>query len=147
MIHGDSWKKLWKQLKTAINLIAFSGLWVLPVINLILPRVYDGFMVSHIYLTSFAAMGWVLFNNTWSMVCEGKKLSEFIIGDGLIPDSSIKKEPLQKRNAMYPTVPPELLSSEPAGIILGKWKSKYVRIPLEKVFHYCRNTRKIYRFI
>ena len=126
-----------KHLKIVINVLAFTGIWIIPVLLLILPKIYVGFMVSHIYLISFTAMGWVLFNNTWSMVCEGKKLDEFCVGDGLIPDSSIKKEPLQKRSAMYPVVPQELLSSEPEGVIIGKWKSKYVRIPLSKIYHYC----------
>ena len=137
MTRDSSWKKSWKLLKVLINIIALTGIWVVPVIQVVLLQMIDGFMVSHIYLISFAAMGWIMINNIWSMVCEGKELSEFVIGDGLIPDSNIKKEPLQKRSAMYPVVPQELLSSEPDGIILGKWRSKYVRIPLSKVFHYC----------
>ena len=137
MTLDSGWKKSWKILKTLINVIAFTGIWSVPVMQIILPRIYDGFMISHIYLISFAAMGWIMINNIWSMVCEGKELSEFVIGDGLIPDSNIKKKPYQKRSAMYPAVPTELLSTEPEGIILGKWKSKYVRIPLNKVFHYC----------
>lgn len=126
-----------KHLKIVINVLAFTGIWIIPILFLILPKIYGGFMVLHIYLISFATMGWIIFNNVWSMVCEKRELSEFVIGDGLVPDSNIKKEPLQKRNAMYPAVPPELLSIEPEGIILGKWKSKYVRIPLNKIFHYC----------
>ena len=137
MTRDSSWKKSWNLLETLINIIAFTGIWVVPVIQVILPQIYAGFMDLHIYLISFAAMGWILINNVWSMVCEGKRLNEFAIGDGLIPDSSISKEPLQKRSAMYPAVPTELLSVEPEGIILGKWKSKYVRIPLNKIFHYC----------
>lgn len=137
MTRDSSWKKSWKLLNVLINMIAFTGIWIVPLIQVILPKINDGFMDSHIYLISFAAMGWIMINNIWSMVCEGKELSEIVIGDGLIPDSNIKKEPLQKRSAMYPVVPQELLSSEPDGIILGKWRSKYVRIPLSKVFHYC----------
>ena len=137
MVQDNSWKKLWKLLKIMTNIIAFTGIWVIPIMHVILPRIYEGFMVSHIYITSFAAMGWMLLNNIWSMVCEGKRLDEFIIGDGLAPDTNLKKEPLQKRSAMYPAVPPELLSTEPDGIILGKWRSKYVRIPFDKIYHYC----------
>lgn len=122
MIQDNSWKKLWKLLKIVANIIAFTGIWVIPIIHVILPRIYDGFMVSHIYFMSFAVMGWVLLNNAWSMICEGKSLEDFVIGDGLVPDSNIKKEPLQKRSAMYPIVPPELLSVEAEGVILGKWK-------------------------
>lgn len=137
MVQDNSWKKIWKLLKIVTNIIAFTGIWVIPIMHVILPRIYEGFMISHIYLTSFAAMGWMLLNNIWSMVCEGKRLDEFIIGDGLVPDTNLKKEPLQKRSAMYPAVPPELLSAEPDGIILGKWRSKYVRVPLSKIYHYC----------
>ena len=137
MIHGDSWKKRWEFLKIVIDILAFTGLWIFPVMHMILPKINEGFSALHIWVISLAIMGWVLFNNTWSMVCEGKQLKEFVIGDGLIPDLNISKEPLQKRSAMYPAVPTELLSTEPAGIILGKWKSKYVRIPLDKIYHYC----------
>ena len=38
---------------------------------------------------------------------------------------------------MYPKVPAELLSRKPEGIILGKYKNRYVRFPLKDIYHAC----------
>lgn len=57
---------------------------------------------------SLAGMLLILFNNTWSVACEGKKISEINVGDGLIPDTGLKKESAQKRIATYPKVPAQL---------------------------------------
>lgn len=67
----------------------------------------------------------------------GKQLDEIHIGDGLVPETGLKKESPQKRIAMYPKVPSSLLSKEPEGIILGKYKNQYVRVPLKDIYHYC----------
>jgi len=124
-------------LKTIRNLIAWTGIWIVPVLALILPRIYENIEVSQIAILSLAVLVWIMFNNLWSTVCEGKSLDEFVIGDGLIPDSRIRKESALKQQAIHPQVPGKLLSKEPEGIVLGKWRKKYVRIPLDTVYHYC----------
>lgn len=127
-------KRIWK---TTGNLFALTGLWVVPLLAFILPRIFEGVKDLHTGLYSLAAVGWIMLNNLWSMACEGKRFDQFRIGDGLIPDSKIQKDSTLKHRAIYPQVPKELLSKEPEGIILGKWVKRYVRIPLDTIYHYC----------
>ena len=84
-----------------------------------------------------AVIVWTSFNNFWSIACEGKHFDEINIGDGLIPDTGLKKESPQKRVAAYPKVPVQYLSKTPEGVILGTYKNRYVRVPTDTIHHYC----------
>ena len=128
-------------MKKILNLIyrifAFTGLYLVPLLLLLIPRVIPSISTKQLLMLSAVLIAWTSFNNFWAVACEGKQLNEIGIGDGLVPESGLKKESPQKRIAMYPKVPPSLLSKEPEGIILGKYKERYVRIPLKDVYHYC----------
>lgn len=126
-----------KLLKWTYNLISFSGLYLVPILFYILPRAIPGISIKQLIVISLIAVAWTSFNNFWSIACEGKRLDDINIGDGLVPDTGLKKESPQKRIAMYPKVPPSLLSKEPEGIILGTYKNRYVRIPINEIYHYC----------
>lgn len=124
-------------LKRIYSILAFTGLWIIPVILIVVPRAFPEVSTKQLIISSLVFVGWILFNNSWAVMCEGKPIDELDIGDGLIPDTGLKKESPQKRIAMYPKVPAELLSREPEGIILGKYKNKYVRLPLKENYHSC----------
>ena len=122
-----------KILKRIYNILAFTGLWLVPFIYMIIRQTFPMVETKTLIIISLILVAWTSFNNFWAIVCDGKQLDEIGIGDGLVPE----KESAQKRVAMYPKVPPELLSKEPEGIILGKYKNRYVRIPLKDIYHYC----------
>lgn len=124
-------------IKRIYNILAFTGLWLVPPIFIITRQTFPRVETKTLIIICLILVAWTSFNNFWSIACEGKQLDEIGIGDGLVPDTGLKKESAQKRVAMYPKVPPELLSSEPEGIILGKYKNRYVRISLKDVYHYC----------
>lgn len=126
-----------KILKRIYNILAFTGLWLVPFIYMIIRQTFPMVETKTLIIISLILVAWTSFNNFWAIVCEGKQLDEIGIGDGLVPETGLKKESAQKRVAMYPKVPPELLSKEPEGIILGKYKNRYVRIPLKDIYHYC----------
>ena len=126
-----------KILKIFYRTVAFSGAWIAPLIYYMSGRLIPSASVKSRAILSLAGMLWILFNNTWSVACEGKKISEINVGDGLIPDTGLKKESAQKRIATYPKVPAQLLSRKPEGIILGNYKQQYVRIPKDQIYHYC----------
>lgn len=126
-----------KILKMFYRTVAFSGVWIAPILYYMSGRLIPSASVKSKTVISLAGMLWILFNNTWSVVCEGKKVSEICVGDGLILDTGLKKESAQKRIATYPKVPAQLLSKKPEGIILGNYKEQYVRIPKSQIYHYC----------
>lgn len=126
-----------KIIQSLYNFLGFTGLWLSPILYLITRRTFPNIELKNIVILCAAVAAWTTFNNFWSMACEGKPFSEIGIGDGLIPDTGLKKESPEKRIAMYPKVPLELLSKDPEGIILGKYKGKYVRLPLSYGYHSC----------
>lgn len=127
-------KKLTKRI---YSILAFTGLWLVPFVYIIISQAFPTVETKTLVIISLILVAWTSFNNFWTIACEGKQLDEIGIGDGLMIDAGLKKESAQKRVAMYPKVPPELLSKEPEGIILGKYKERYVRIPLKDIYHYC----------
>lgn len=126
-----------KLLKRLYSILAFTGLYLPPFLCLFLPHIIPGISSRQIMIINLVLIAWTSFNNFWIVACEGKQLDEIHIGDGLVPETGLKKESPQKRIAMYPKVPPKLLSKEPEGIILGKYKNQYVRVPLKDIYHYC----------
>ena len=120
-----------KLTKIIYNILAFTGLWLVPFIYIIIRQTFSTVETKTLVIVSLILIAWTAFNNFWSIACEGKQLDEIGIGDGLIPENGLKKESAQKRVAMYPKVPAELLSKEPEGIILGKYKNQYVREDLK----------------
>lgn len=123
--------------KIIYSILAFTGLWLLPPLYIIIHQTFPAVATKTLAIMSLILIAWTSFNNFWPVACEGKRLDEIGIGDGLVPDTGLKKESPQKRIAMYPKVPPSLLSKEPEGIILGKYKNWYVRIPLTQTYHSC----------
>lgn len=123
--------------KKIYSILAFTGLWMIPFIYIIIHQAFPVVETKTLTIISLILVAWTSFNNIWLVACEGKRLDEIGIGDGLVPETGLKKESAQKRVAMYPKIPPELLSKEPEGIILGKYKNRYVRIPLKDIYHYC----------
>lgn len=123
--------------KKIYSILAFTGLWLVPFASIIIHQTFPAVEIKMLPIISLILVVWTSFNNIWSVACEGKRLDEIGIGDGLVPETGLKKESAQKRVAMYPKVPLELLSKEPEGIILGKYKERYVRIPLKDIYHYC----------
>lgn len=130
-------KEMGKIQKRIYNILAFTGLWLVPPIYIITRQTFPTVDTKTLIIISLILVAWTSFNNFWVVACEGKQIDEIGIGDGLIPDTGLKKESAQKRVAMYPKVPPELLSREPEGIILGKYKNRYVRISPKDIYHYC----------
>lgn len=128
-------------MKKILNLIyravSVTGLWLAPVLYLIIPHVIPSISSKQIVIINLALIVWVTLNNAWGLACEGKRLEEIKIGDGLIPETGLHKESAQKKIATYPKVPTKYLSKEPEGIILGKYKNCYVRIPIREIYHYC----------
>ena len=128
-------------MKKILNLIyravSVTGLWLAPVLYLIIPHAIPSISSKQIVIINLALIAWVTLNNVWGLACEGKRLEEIKIGDGLIPETGLHKESAQKKIATYPKVPPRYLSKEPEGIILGKFKNRYVRIPTKEIYHYC----------
>ena len=123
--------------KIIYSILAFTGLWLVPPLYIIIHQTFPAVETKTWAIVSLILIAWTSFNNFWTVACEGKRFDEIGIGDGLVPDTGLKKESPQKRIAMYPKVPPSLLSKEPEGIILGKYKNRYVRIPLKDIYHYC----------
>lgn len=123
--------------KIIYSILAFTGLWLVPPLYIIIHQTFPAVETKTLAIMSLILIAWTSFNNFWAVSCEGKRLDEIGIGDGLIPETGLKKESPQKRIAMYPKVPPSLLSKEPEGIILGKYKNRYVRIPLTQTYHSC----------
>ena len=126
-----------KFLLTLYNVLGFTGLWLAPIVYVILSQGFEGVETRTRLLICLAVITWTSFNNFWSVACEGKRFDEIGIGDGLIPDTGLKKESPQKRLAMYPKVPSHYLSKQPDGIILGTYKNRYARIPYNEIYHYC----------
>ena len=123
--------------KIIYSILAFAGLWLVPPLYIIIHQTFPAVETKTLAIMSMILVAWTSFNNFWAVACEGKRFDEIGIGDGLIPDTGLKKESPQKRAAMYPKVPPSLLSKEPEGIILGTYKNRYVRIPLTQTYHSC----------
>ena len=108
-----------KTLKLLSNLVGFTGIWTaLPIYFLENQQILPVTTKQAFYMTA-ALSAWIMLNNLWSIACEGKQFSEFQAGDGLIPDTGLKKDSPQKRAATYPKIPTELISKNPEGIILG----------------------------
>lgn len=126
-----------KLTKIIYSILAFTGLWLVPSLYIIIHQTFPAVETRTLAIMSLILIAWTSFNNFWVVACEGKRFDEIGIGDGLIPETGLKKESPQKRIAMYPKVPPSLLSKEPEGIILGKYKNRYVRIPLSDIYHFC----------
>lgn len=124
-------------LQRIYKVIAFTGLYLVPLLFLFAPHTIPSISTKQLIILNVILVIWTSFNNFWTVACEGKRFDEIGIGDGLIPETGLKKESPQKRIAMYPKVPPSLLSKEPEGIILGTYKNQYVRIPLSEIYHYC----------
>lgn len=124
-------------IKRIYNILAFTGLWLVPFLFIITKQTFPMVETKTLIIICLILVAWTSFNNFWTIACEGKQLDEIGIGDGLVPETGLKKESAQKRVAMYPKVPPELLSKEPEGIILGKYKNMYVREDLKETLHYC----------
>ena len=123
--------------KIIYSILAFAGLWLVPPLYIIIHQTFPAVETKTLAIMSLILIAWTSFNNFWLIACEGKRFDEIGIGDGLVPETGLKKESPQKRIAMYPKVPPSLLSKEPEGIILGTYKNRYVRIPLKDIYHYC----------
>ncbi|MBE7728082.1 MAG: type IV secretory system conjugative DNA transfer family protein [Enterocloster citroniae] len=123
--------------KIIYSILVFTGLWLVPPLYIIIHQTFPAVETKTLAIVSLILIAWTSFNNFWTVACEEKRFDEIGIGDGIVPDTGLKKESAEKRVAMYPKVPPELLSKEPEGIILGKYKNRYVRIPLKDVYHYC----------
>lgn len=117
--------------------IAFTGLWLALLLYLIVPHILPSISSRQIRIINLALIAWVTLNNLWGLACEGKRLEEIGIGDGVVPETGLRKESAQKKAATYPKVPKKYLSKEPEGIILGKYKTQYVRIPTQEIYHYC----------
>lgn len=126
-----------KPLKLIYNILAFTGLWLFPVLVFITYQVFPEMNVKNVILFCLAVTSWTTFNNIWSVMCEEKQFDKIGIGDGLIPYDGLTKESAQKQSAIYPRVPPDLLSKKPEGIILGTYKNRYVRLPLKNILHTC----------
>lgn len=119
------------------SLAAFTGLWISPLLFWVIRYSRPEAAGLEPAVLALLPAIWISLNNLWSVACEGKKMEELKIGDGLFPDTGLKKESPQKRIAMYPKVPPELQVKEPEGVVLGKYKNRYVRIPSKEIYHYC----------
>lgn len=127
-----------KKIGKIINsILAFTGLWLVLPLYIIIHQTFPAVETKALVFVSLILIAWTSFNNFWAVSCEGKRHDEIGIGDGLVPETGLKKESPQKRIAMYPKVPPSLLSKEPEGIILGTYKNRYVRIPLKDIYHHC----------
>lgn len=126
-----------KSLNLLYRLIAITGIYFIPVIWLVTPKVFTDIESKTLMLICLAIVAWTSFNNIWSIACEGKQIDKIGIGDGLIPNTGLSKESAQKHVAMYPRVPSELLSKNPEGVILGTYKDHYVRLPKDEILHTC----------
>ncbi len=130
-------KELKKIANRTYRVLAFTGLWIIPILILITHLSFPNISAQTLVIGSLIIIGWTSLNNFWSYSCEGKPFDEFQIGDGMVPETGLKKESAQKRQAMYPRVPAKLLSKNPEGIILGKDRDRYIRIPKNDIYHYC----------
>ena len=117
--------------------VALTGLWLALPLYLIIPHTIPSISSKQIMIINIALIAWVTLNNLWGLACEGKRLDEMCIGDGLIPETGLQKESTQKKIATYPKVPKKYLNTEPEGVILGTYKNQYVRIPTQEIYHYC----------
>lgn len=126
-----------KILSPIYRAVAFTGLWLAPPLYLIIPHILPSISSKQIMMINLVLIAWVTLNNLWGLACEGKRLDEMCIGDGLIPENGLHKESAQKKAATYPKVPKKYLSKEPEGVILGTYKNQYVRIPTKEIYHYC----------
>ena len=117
--------------------VALTGLWLALPLYLISPHTIPSISSKQIMIINIALIAWVTLNNLWGLACEGKRLDEMCIGDGLIPETGLQKESTQKKIATYPKVPKKYLNKEPEGVILGTYKNQYVRIPTQEIYHYC----------
>ena len=117
--------------------VALTVLWLALPLYLIIPHTIPSISSKQIMIINIALIAWVTLNNLWGLACEGKRLDEMCIGDGLIPETGLQKESTQKKIATYPKVPKKYLNKEPEGVILGTYKNQYVRIPTQEIYHYC----------
>ena len=117
--------------------VALTGFWLALPLYLIIPHTIPSISSKQIMIINIALIAWVTLNNLWGLACEGKRLDEMCIGDGLIPETGLQKESTQKKIATYPKVPKKYLNKEPEGVILGTYKNQYVRIPTQEIYHYC----------
>ena len=117
--------------------VALTGLWLALPLYQIIPHTIPSISSKQIMIINIALIAWVTLNNLWGLACEGKRLDEMCIGDGLIPETGLQKESTQKKIATYPKVPKKYLNKEPEGVILGTYKNQYVRIPTQEIYHYC----------
>ena len=123
--------------KRIYSVFAFTGLWLVPPLYIIIHETFPAVDTKILIIVCLLLVAWTSFNNFWAVACEGKRFDDIGIGDGLVPETGLKKESPEKQAAMYPKVPPSLLSKEPEGIILGTYKNRYVRISLKDIYHYC----------
>lgn len=123
--------------KIVYSILAFTGLWLVPPLYIIIHQTFPAVETKTLVFVSLIMVAWTSFNNFWAVACEGKQFDEIRIGEGLIPETGLKKESPEKRAATYPKVPPSLLSKEPEGVILGTYKNRYVRIPTDEILHSC----------
>ena len=80
-----------KTLKLLSNLVGFTGIWTaLPIYFLENQQILPVTTKQAFYMTA-ALSAWIMLNNLWSIACEGKQFSEFQAGDGLIPDTGLKR--------------------------------------------------------
>ena len=85
--------------------VALTGLWLALPLYLIIPHTIPSISSKQIMIINIALIAWVTLNNLWGLACEGKRLDEMCIGDGLIPETGLQKESTQKKIATYPKVP------------------------------------------
>ena len=117
--------------------VALTGLWLALPLYLIIPHTIPSISSKQIMIINIALIAWVTLHTLWGRACEGKRLDEMCIGDGLIPETGLQKDSTQKKIATYPKVPKKYLNKEPEGVILGTYKNQYVRIPTQEIYHYC----------
>lgn len=92
-----------KLTKIIYSILAFTGLWLVPPLYIIIHQIFPVVETKTLAIMSLILIAWTSFNNFWSIVCEGKRFDEIGIGDGLVPETGLKKESSQKRIAMYCT--------------------------------------------
>ena len=72
--------------------VALTGLWLALPLYLIIPHTIPSISSKQIMIINIALIAWVTLNNLWGLACEGKRLDEMCIGDGLIPETGLQKE-------------------------------------------------------
>ena len=127
-----------------ISVIMFSGIWIYPVsfgmMWLLYSSIYSSFhrgqampVNTIITIAAFALIpvGLVFIYNMYLLLTGMKTDFTFF---GYFKKSKLSPK---KVRAMYPAIDPKYLSNRPEGMILGKYKNHYVRIPIDpfQVYH------------